>query len=141
MPEAALAGFSFLLHFAWEILQAPFYEGMADARHADATAACLQATLGDVFIALTAFWCAAVVVRRRDWLLEAQPSAWLAYMATGLGITVVLERLATGPLARWAYAGTMPLLADVGLLPLAQWLLVPPVALWLARRHVRGAAP
>lgn len=141
-PELAVAGFSFLLHFAWEILQTPLYAGMPQAPHLAGTIVCLKATLGDVMNALVAFWGTATLAhRKRGWLLHAQSRDWLVYLAIGILITIVLERLATGALERWAYAQAMPLVPGlgVGVTPLVQWLVVPSMVVWLARRHIRGA--
>jgi len=54
----------------------------------------------------------------------------------------VLEGLATGSADRWQYAEVMPRLPilGTGLAPLGQWLVLPPIVLWLTRRHLAGAA-
>lgn len=137
-PEAGLALFSFLLHFAWELLQVPLYRGMPQAAHGEAILVCLQATLGDVAIALTAFWLVAVIWRNRFWLLAPLRLQWGSYVIYGLAVTVGLEKLATEVLYRWQYSDSMPVLPllEVGVSPLAQWVLLPPLALWLTRRHV-----
>ena len=98
-PWAALALFAFLLHFAWEMLQAPAYRAMPDARHWDAVQICLLATVGDVVLTLVAYAVIVAATRRRWWL------------------------------------GT-PTLFGVGITPLLQWLLLPPLTLWLARQHL-----
>jgi hypothetical protein len=43
-------------------------------------------------------------------------------------------------LGRWGYTDTMPTLplTPIGLVPLAQWLVLPPIILWLAQRQLRG---
>lgn len=133
----ALALFSFLLHFAWEILQAPLYADMAAAPHWTSTRICLLATIGDVGIALAAY------VVTTGWRMTLQ---WRAcrmrltmYVVVGLAITVVLELLNVYVLHRWAYGTTMPVFLRMGLSPLLQWITVPLFALWLAQRHVAGA--
>jgi hypothetical protein len=136
-PWTALATFSFLLHFVWEMLQAPFYAGLAQAPHWDAVLVCTRATLGDVAIALLAYAGGAVVVRRRDWLAGGSRLAFGVYLATGLAVTVALEKLSVGVLGRWAYDPELPRVAGVGLAPLLQWVVLPPLTLWFARRHLR----
>jgi len=56
-------------------------------------------------------------------------------VVVGVLITVVMERLATGPLGRWAYADAMPVVPvlEVGLSPLLQWIAVPPLIVWFVR--------
>jgi hypothetical protein len=60
------------------------------------------------------------------------------FVGAGVVITIVMERLATGPLGRWAYAERMPIvpLADVGLSPLLQWFVLPPLIVWFVRRQL-----
>ncbi len=136
-PWLALGLFAFLLHFAWEILQAPFYAGMASARHWAAVLVCVRATGGDVVIAWTAYALAAVDARDPRWLRVPDLRRPLAvYLATGLLITIGLEWSNVYVRRQWAYSSHMPVILGIGLMPLLQWLLVPLFALWLVRRHL-----
>ena len=140
LPELPLAGFGFLLHFVWEMLQIPWYEGMPETSHGAGVWICTRATGGDVVILLTGFWMASLLAGGRDWFLYARRLPAVVMVTAGVLITIVLERLATGALERWTYADAMPVVpvAGIGLAPLLQWLLLPPLILWLARRHVLG---
>lgn len=135
-PWAALAGFAFLLHFAWEMLQFPLYAGMSEARHDRATWTCLEATLGDVALALAAYAAAAAVARSARWLRRARGAPLGVYLAAGLGATLIVEWLSVHRWSRWSYGAAMPLVLGVGLAPLVQWVAVPLLTLWLARRHI-----
>ena len=141
LPETNVAIFAFLLNFPWEFLQVPFFLGMATAPHWDAIQFCTRASLGDAGIAVAAFWAVAVAVRSRNWVRHPRPREVLGFVAVGVAITIVFEWLATGVLGRWAYADTMPVvpLLGVGLLPLLQWTLLPPLIVWFVRRQLRGA--
>jgi hypothetical protein len=60
-------------------------------------------------------------------------------LGSGLAYTIFSEWLNTEIRDSWAYTEWMPTLPLIGygLAPFAQWLLVPPLALWWARRgHV-----
>jgi len=61
------------------------------------------------------------------------------FILVGVVITVIIEALATGPLNRWTYAESMPTIPALGtgLVPLLMWFLVPPLAIWFARRQIR----
>ncbi|MCL7938983.1 hypothetical protein M8009_01515 [Halomonas sp. ATCH28] len=63
-------------------------------------------------------------------------------MLTGLMITVGLEWHATVIAQRWGYAPMMPTLPWLGTgpMPLLQWLVLPPLILWIASRHFIGTA-
>jgi hypothetical protein len=134
---AAFAGFSFLLHFVWEMLQAPLYSSARDLPHVQGIWICTRAAIGDVGIALSAYACAAAAQRTSLWVMRPRPEGWSAYLVFGLLVTVAFEHLGTGALQRWAYGGAMPTLPvlGTGLAPVLQWLLVPPLAAWLTARQ------
>lgn len=139
-PWAALALFAFLLNFAWEMLQAPLYRGMADAAHWAAVRTCTVATVGDVGILLVAYGLVAAVARQRWWAAMPTARRVAGFVAAGLVMTVALEALNVYVLERWAYGPRMPLLVGIGIAPVLQWLVLPPLTLWLARRHLGHAA-
>ena len=135
-PEVDLLILSFPMHFTWELLQAPLFSGMEKATHIDGIRICLQATLGDMVIALVAFWAAALLAGTRHWVGRPNYRACVLFIGTGLGMTIGLEFLSTEILDRWAYATAMPRLPLIGtgLAPVLQWTLIPVVVLWYLRR-------
>jgi len=143
MPELPVALFALLLHFAWEMLQAPLWVGMASIAHAEGVRICTIAALGDVLITLAAYWSGALAARSRRWLLAPRRVELVAYMVVGMLVTIAYELAATGPLAYWEYSPAQPRLPilNVGIAPVLQWLLLPLLTLWLARTHVLGRIP
>lgn len=135
-PWAALALFSFLLHFVWEMLQVPAYSEMPEARHWDAVQLCLRATVGDVGLTLLAYGAVAVASRRRSWLNSPTIGMMVYFVALGLILTIVVETLNVYVLHRWVYAPGSPTILGIGITPLLQWAVLPPLTLWLARRHL-----
>ena len=135
-PEVDLLILSFPMHFAWEFLQAPLFTNIATATHIDGIRTCLQATLGDMVIALVAFWAAALLAGTRHWVTRADCKATGLFIGTGLGITVAIEFLSIEILNRWAYGAAMPRLPLIGtgLAPILQWALIPALVLWYLRR-------
>ena len=137
-PEINLVVFALLLNFPWEVLQAPLFEGMATAPHSAVVGACLQATLGDAVIMLLAHASVAAVTWRRRWLLVPSRCEVAGFIVVGVAMTAVIEWLATrGHWAQtWAYSAEMPVIPgiEIGLSPLLQWVIVPPMALWFVRR-------
>lgn len=132
--------FAVLLNFPWEFLQAPLFEGMAEAPHWRAVQRCAIATLGDGAIMLVAFWSVAAVGRTRQWLLRPTLLQILGFVGVGLVITILVERLATAGLwpMSWSYAEVMPVvpLLGAGLSPLLQWTVLPPLVVWFVRRQL-----
>ncbi|GAA3977146.1 hypothetical protein [Allohahella marinimesophila] len=143
VPLALVWVSSFFLHFAWEMWQVVFYEGMATASHAAAIWICTKATFGDANIALAAYLAAALSVCSIDWVRTPTGTPLFFYLAAGLLITVLFEYLATEVLGRWEYNEQMPTLPllGTGLLPLAQWIVVPLVSLYATRLMYFGFLP
>jgi hypothetical protein len=139
-PEFNVALFAFLLNLPWELWQAPLFERMAEAPHWEAVKTCSKAAAGDAAIALVAYGLVALVLRHRGWAVS--PTAWAmsGFAACGVGITVVIERLALGGhwLQGWSYSSLMPVVPGigVGLSPVMQWLALPPLVIWLVRRQL-----
>ncbi len=141
VPEVPVAFFSFLLHFGWEFVQVPAFAGMAEMGHWEAIRLCLSATIGDVGFALTAFWAASLAARSRDWVLRPARLPLGLFLAVGILLTIGFEYYYTNVSLRWAYSDLMPLVPPfgTGLTPILQWLIIPPLVVWLSRRHLLGA--
>ena len=143
-PEFNVAIFALLLNFAWEILQAPLYASMADMPHAQVTKACLQATLGDAVIMLLAYGAVAAIAHNRHWIVAASGWQLILFITIGVSITGAIEWLATRGywIENWNYLATMPLVpgTGIGLAPVLQWVLLPPLLAWFVRRQLAGAA-
>ena len=80
-------------------------------------------------------------MRSRRRVLRPTARQAAGFVAVGLAITLVVEWLATRVLHRWAYAGAMPVVPvlpvlGVGVSPLLQWLVLPPLVLWFVRRQL-----
>ena len=86
---------------------------------------------------MLAFLAVAAAVRSRSWILEPTWRTVSAYIAVGLSVTVVMEFLST-EWGRWAYGDAMPVVPviGVGLLPLPQWTVLPPLTVWFVRRQL-----
>lgn len=139
LPELNVALFAFLLNFVWEMLQIRFFHGMAEAFHWDAVLICTQATIGDVGIALAAFWVVAWLGGcGRSWPLRPTAPQVVAFTGFGILVTIAFELLATHVWDRWSYSAAMPVipLLEVGLLPLLQWTVLPPLVIWLVHRQL-----
>lgn len=126
-----------VLNLAWEVAQLPLYTLWRDATPAVKAYAVIHCTLGDVLIGTAALAIALLVTR------AGEPRGWrwstiaALTVAVGLGYTVLSEWLNMVVRQNWAYAAAMPVVRigglEVGLSPLAQWLVVPPLALLVAR--------
>ena len=136
LAELDLLILSFPMHFTWEFLQAPLFRSMQDASHMDGIRICLQATFGDMVIALIAFWVASFLAGKRQWAAQPTRRSTTAWLSTGIAITLAIEFYSTEVTARWAYGSSMPRLPLIGtgFAPVAQWIVVPLLVLWYLRR-------
>ena len=137
-PELHISIFAFLLNFVWELLQMPLFAGFADFQFYQVVLHCSKATFGDVVISLVAFAGACLITRSRMWIISMNKSGVVAFLAIGLAITIAFELLATGPLNRWEYSELMPTVVGVGAAPVAQWVILPLLQLWLVKRQIIG---
>ena len=128
--------FAFLLNLPWEFAQVPLFSGMSSAEHWSAVKVCGRATVGDAVIALVSFWAVAAAGGKREWILRPTVLQVLAFTANGVVITVAMEWVATRVLDRWAYAEAMPTILGIGVAPLAQWIVLPPLMAWFVRRQL-----
>jgi hypothetical protein len=125
------------LNLAWETAQLPLYTIWAEASAGSIAFAVLHCTLGDVMIGAASLALALLAGR------EGPIAHWYwrrivaLLLVLGPGYTAFSEALNT-TLLRWTYSDLMPTLKiagiEIGLSPLLQWLLLPPLALYLARR-------
>jgi hypothetical protein len=116
-----------LVNYPWELGQAPLYVEMDDLRVA--LWHCFIAALGDGVLVLAIFVAGAMVFRRADWFVRPGLRGYGVMLAAGLVIGVLVEWLGLHFLRRWAYAPRMPLIPGlgIGLVPVAQMLLLPPL--------------
>ena len=138
-PEINISIYGVLLNFVWEIWQAPLFEGMDDLTHFEVTLHCTFAALGDVVILLVAFWSIALSAKSRRWIFHPKPMQVAGFLAVGIIITVVFEALAIYVLNRWQYAAAMPVLPvmGIGVVPIFQWLIIPPIIVLMLRQGAR----
>jgi hypothetical protein len=125
-----------VLSLAWEIAQLPLYTIWTEGTRAEIAFAAVHCTLGDILIGMAALALSLMLTRARA------PADWqwgritILLVILGSGYTVFSEWLNT-TLSRWTYSALMPTLnlggIEIGMSPLAQWLVVPPLALYLAR--------
>ncbi|HVT02590.1 MAG TPA: hypothetical protein VHL58_04340 [Thermoanaerobaculia bacterium] len=127
------AALVFALHFAWEMMQAKWFESMQGLPLSRATLTCARASFGDLVITALAFTLAALVGGGAKWPTSRRVLVAAAvFIATGIAITAGYERFALGR-GMWRYDDTMPILFGIGALPLLQWLLLPLIEVMLFR--------
>ena len=123
-----------LANYAWELAQSPFYAGMQF--NARTLGHCFLAALGDGAIVFFIYFL--------DWLTfgRRQPTGpftrWrlAAMSSTGFVVGAIVEWIGVDALHRWSYSEAMPMLPvlRVGLSPILQMVILPPIIFLVARK-------
>ncbi len=118
---------AFALNLAWEIAHVRLYTLWASAEGLSVARALFHCTLGDVAIALAMFALAALVLGNTDWP-ALRPRTGSAIVVVGaMAYTAWSEWYNVYRVGSWGYTASMPLVFGIGLSPLLQWLVLPPV--------------
>jgi hypothetical protein len=97
----------------------------------------LHCTAGDVVIASVSLIAALAIAGQPGWPNESCVRIGAVILVVGIGYTVFSEYTNTVVRQSWSYTEFMPTLPWIGtgLAPLAQWIVVPMLALVAANRH------
>jgi hypothetical protein len=137
LPELNIAFFSFLLNFVWEALQTPFFADISDKINTIIWYR-FHCTLGDVVITLGCFWLVALITKSRSWFLNPTKNRLLMFVAFGVSYTIFSEIKNVSLNKLWGYSELMPVIPfiEVGIIPLIQWIIVPPLLIFIVRRQL-----
>ena len=124
------------LNFPWEMLQARLYE-MKTGRPA-AWLQCFQASLGDALLVTVILVLGAWILGTIDWFRRPGWRGYTWILVSGAILAVALEWTSVHVLKRWSYKPAMPLLPglEIGLVPIAQMVILPPAIFAVAARLV-----
>jgi hypothetical protein len=131
---AATVLVGFILNELWEMAQMSAYVQTAGYPWASTLARCTQAALGDVGIILGIYLTGALVAGSMRWGLRGRSSMFATTAVAGLTYAVLVEILGLAA-GRWSYTESMPVVPvlGVGLWPLLQMTLLPPLVFLLAK--------
>lgn len=146
-PDArSLIAFGYLpwlagLSLAWEAGHVRLFTIWNEAEAGYIVFSVLHCTVGDVLIGGAALLLALVLLRERGTTRWKWRRIAVLTLLFGAAYTVLSEWMNVEILRTWSYAQSMPRLNlgafELGVTPLLQWLVVPPLALHLA--HTRRA--
>jgi hypothetical protein len=122
-------------NYVWELAQSSLYVGMDDFRRV--LWHCFVASLGDGLLVLLIFGAGWAVLRWRDWFVRPGVRGYALMLAAGLVIAVTVEWVAVRIAGSWVYSARMPVvpLLGVGIMPVAQMLLLPPLIFHIVARR------
>jgi hypothetical protein len=137
-PETNLFLFAFLLNFVYEVWQAPYYEFYNSPSLAAKINNLTHCSFGDGVIILFSSWVVSVLVRSRDWVLHPTWKLTVLFTSIGLLYTLVIETYRVNVSKVYGVPVLAVPILGMSALALIQWVVLPPVILYLARRHMLG---
>jgi hypothetical protein len=138
----AVIGRYFLLllpaNLVWEFAQMPLYTLWETGTRAEIVFAAVHCSAGDGLIAAVSLLLALVLPGGRGWPRRRYLAVATAAIIYGLTYTMFSEWLNVEARQSWAYRDAMPRLPllGTGVTPLLQWLALPALAFWWARRAI-----
>lgn len=135
-PETRLIMLGLPLELLWETAQFPLYDVWHQNDWGYILYGLAHCTIGDLLILLAAYELVALLRRHRDWFQVNVVAGGSLFTLLGAGYTVYSEIMNVRIKGTWGYTELMPLVPgiDIGGMPLLQWLLIPPILLWLMRQ-------
>ncbi len=134
-----------VFNLLWEIAQLPFYTLWQEAPASFIAYAVVHCTLGDVAIGTLALLIALIATRARAVETWKSNRVALILVIAAVGYTVLSEWLNIVIRIAWQYSALMPVLRfdgfAIGLSPLLQWIVIPPVVLRVARARYKRTEP
>lgn len=125
---------AFVLNLIWEIAHVRFYSLWAQANGIEFAWALFHCTVGDALIALAMFLVAATFLRCLDWPRTHPLMGGILMVFGTMAYTAWSEWFNVYRLGSWSYTESMPLIFGIGVLPLLQWLVLPPLMVVVYRR-------
>lgn len=76
-----------------------------------------------------------ILHRSRTWIFSPSLINIVLFKSLGLAYTIFSEIINTGIKGTWEYTELMPIVLIVGIggMPFLQWLLIPPIIIWLMK--------
>ncbi len=127
--------FSFLLNFVWEISQMGFYStlGMGDiSDYRNFVLIHWQVSLKDALMVALVYLMIGMIMRNWEWPGRFN-FGWAILLVSLPAWQAIVEYYSVHIYGRWGYAESMPLISGIGLLPILQMLILPSLAILLAR--------
>ena len=125
-------------NLAWETLQLPLYTLWHEGTRQAQLFAILHCTTGDVMIGTASLLTSVMLFGRHGWPSSKHGRVLGTVMFVGAAYAVFSEWINTEVTRSWQYTEAMVRVPPLGtgLAPLLQWIVVPPLAYWLARAGV-----
>lgn len=131
--------FSFVLNATWEWIQSPFFVDITSDLNTIIWYR-IHCTIGDTFILMIGYMLVSFYYKNLSWIYDSNVKHHAMFVLMGVTYTVFSEYINVNIRNSWSYSEYMPLLpyTNIGIIPLVQWVILPPVIIFITKRQVRG---
>ena len=125
-PELGLILYGGMLNGVWEFLHSPLYMDH-DSGWFYVLWTRVHCTVGDVLILLFTFWGTSLLFGYRGWIERFEFRPMTVFTISGLSYTIYSEWYNVYVRKSWSYTDSMPEVFGIGLTPIFQWIVIPPL--------------
>jgi hypothetical protein len=135
-PVLNFVFFSYIFNATWEWTQSPFFiDSTIDLNKIIWYR--IHCSIGDTLILLAGFAVISFYHRSTSWICHPAAGHYLLMVIGGFIYTFFSEYVNVHVKQSWSYSEYMPLVPPgIGIVPLVQWLIVPPVVMFITKRQI-----
>lgn len=131
--------FSFVIFGTWEWVQTPFF--IDDTENINKIVWYrIHCTFGDMMILASVIIITSLIKRSLSWIFAPSGFYYIAIIILGVSYTLYSEYRNVYLAKNWDYSVLMPELFGIGLLPILQWLLLPPLIIYILKRFIHDTS-
>jgi len=127
--------FSFVIFATWEWIQTPFFIDVTNEINTIVWYR-IHCTFGDMMILFFTILGTSLIHRKINWIFSPSKKYYLTVMIIGVTYTFFSEYRNVSIAKNWSYSELMPEVLGFGLIPLFQWVILPPLILYILKRFV-----
>lgn len=131
--------FSYVLNATWEWTQSPFFVDTTSSLNLIVWYR-IHCSLGDTIVLLVSFSLLSLYRKGLGWICHPKMRDYFVLCLLGVSYTFFSEYVNVYIKHSWSYSEYMPLmpLIPVGIIPLVQWVILPPVIVFITKRQIRS---
>ncbi|QEN06784.1 hypothetical protein EXM22_01795 [Oceanispirochaeta crateris] len=127
--------FSFVIFATWEWVQTPFFVDITNDLNTIVWYR-IHCTIGDIMILFFSMMGTILIYRKISWIYKPEKKHYITVLFLGSCYTLISEYRNVHKLQSWDYSALMPEIFGIGLVPIFQWILLPPLILYIISRFI-----
>lgn len=135
-PETNLFLFAFLLNFVYEVWESPDFVFYGMPTLLDKIKYITHCTAGDGILTLISNWIVGRSCRSRYWMLNQNWKLIMFFTGLSWVMTLIIEIYNVRFAKFYGVSALIVPIVGISWLPLLQWIVLPPLVIFLARRQI-----